>query len=54
MQIKAHRAGLRILEIPVPYRCRIGTSKISGTVSGSVRAGIKILSTIARYGFLRR
>lgn len=54
MQIKAHRAGLRILEVPVPYRCRIGTSKISGTISGSVRAGIKILSTIARYGFLRR
>ena len=49
MQIKAHRAGLRSIEIPVPYRCRIGTSKISGTVSGTIRAGSKILSTIARY-----
>jgi len=44
MQIKATRAKLRTKEIPVPYRKRVGTSKISGTVSGSVKAGVKILS----------
>ncbi|MGH7213875.1 MAG: glycosyltransferase family 2 protein [Tepidisphaeraceae bacterium] len=49
MQIKAARAGLRIREVPVRYRPRIGQSKITGTVSGSVRAGYKILWTIARY-----
>lgn len=53
MQIKAHRRGLRIREVPVPYRRRIGRSKISGTVRGSVAAGVKILSTLARYGFGR-
>jgi hypothetical protein len=52
MQIKAARAGLRILEVPVPYRRRIGTSKISGTVLGTVKAGYKILWTIFRYGVL--
>jgi glycosyltransferase involved in cell wall biosynthesis len=51
MQIKAHRAQLRTLEIPVPYRRRVGSSKISGTLSGTVRAGSKILYTIAKYGF---
>ncbi len=54
MQIKAVLAGLRILEIPVPYRCRIGTSKISGTISGTIRAGAKILWTIARYAWKTR
>ena len=54
MQIKAARAGLRIREIPVPYRRRVGQSKISGTLSGTLRAGTKILTTIAKYGFLRR
>ncbi len=53
MQIKAARAGLRINEIPVPYRRRVGTSKISGTVSGTIKAGSKILYTIAKYGFRR-
>ena len=53
MQLKAQRAGLRIQEIPVPYRCRIGQSKISGTAWGSVRAGYKILYLIARYGWQR-
>ena len=50
MQIKATRSNLRTIEIPVPYRKRVGTSKISGTVSGSVKAGVKILYTIAKYG----
>ena len=54
MQIKAVRAGLRWLEIPVPYRRRVGQSKISGTVSGVVKAGSKILWTIARYGLQKR
>ena len=54
MQIKAVRAGLRIAEVPLPTRRRIGVSKISGTVTGSVRAGYRILSTIARYGFFDR
>ncbi len=49
MQIKAVEAGLRIQEVPVSYRRRIGVSKISGTISGTFRAGIKILSTIAKY-----
>ena len=48
MQVKAVRAGLVYREVPVSYRRRIGTSKISGTVSGSVRAGCKILYTIFR------
>lgn len=50
MQIKAVRAGLTVREIPTPYRRRIGKSKISGTIVGSIRAGWKILYTIARYG----
>ena len=52
MQIKAHRAGLRVLEIPVNYRKRIaGESKISGNLLRTIRAGWKILWTIAKYGF---
>jgi glycosyltransferase involved in cell wall biosynthesis len=47
MQVKAARAGLRAEEVPVRYRRRIGVSKISGTLAGSVRAGVKILATIA-------
>lgn len=54
MQIKAVRAGLRIVEVPVDYRPRVGHSKITGTLSGAVRAGYKILWTIFRYGVLRR
>ncbi|MEO1526752.1 MAG: glycosyltransferase family 2 protein [Planctomycetota bacterium] len=54
MQVKASIAGLRILELPVPYRRRIGVSKISGTISGTIRAGYKILFTIAKYAWLTR
>jgi hypothetical protein len=50
MQVKAVRKGLRIVEVPVSYRKRVGISKITGTVSGTLRAGWKILWTIARYG----
>lgn len=53
MQIKAVRAGLRIMEIPVSYRRRIGKSKISGTLSGTVKAGWKILYLIGTYGASR-
>ncbi len=48
MQVKATIAGLRTLEVPVAYRRRIGKSKISGTVTGTIKAGVKILYTIAR------
>ncbi len=53
MQIKATQAGLRHLEIPVPYRNRVGTSKISGTFSGTIKAGTKILWTVAKYRLRR-
>ncbi|MEX1023585.1 MAG: glycosyltransferase family 2 protein [Planctomycetota bacterium] len=46
MQLKAHGRGVRTVEVPVRYRPRIGTSKITGTVSGTVRAGTKILGWI--------
>ena len=46
MQLKAARRRLRTFEVDLPYRRRIGRSKISGTIRGSVRAGIKILSLI--------
>lgn len=49
MQIKALKQKLRILELPVPYRCRIGQSKISGTITGSIKAGTKILYSIWKY-----
>lgn len=48
MQIRAVTAGLRIMEIPVDYRRRIGRSKISGTLRGVVAASAKIFYTIAR------
>lgn len=46
MQLKARVAGLRVVEVPVRYRARIGTSKITGTLAGSARAGFKILAWI--------
>jgi glycosyltransferase involved in cell wall biosynthesis len=49
MQMKAARAGLRITEIPMPYRCRMGgVSKVAGSLRGTVRAGGKIVSTFVR------
>ena len=47
MQLKAHARGLVTLEVPVRYRPRIGQSKITGTLSGTLRAGWKILGWIA-------
>ncbi len=49
MQVKAARAGLRVVEVPVDYRPRVGKSKVSGTVRGTVGAGTKIVLTILRY-----
>ncbi len=46
MQVRCLKAGLRSIEVPVHYRRRIGTSKISGTFKGVVLAGFYILSTI--------
>jgi hypothetical protein len=46
MQIKAAKQNLRIMEVPVSYRKRIGKSKVSGTLKGSVMAGTIILKTI--------
>lgn len=54
MQLKAAKMGMKVLEVPVSYRKRIGSSKISGTIMGSIRAGIKILTTLFRYAFLHR
>ncbi len=53
MQIKAARAALRVHEVAVPYRVRVGRSKISGTVRGTILAGAKILYTIGRYAVCR-
>lgn len=49
MQLRAHLRGLRVRELPVRYRKRIGDSKITGTLSGTLRAGYKILKTIFVY-----
>ncbi len=49
MQIKAVLAGLRSAEVPVSYRKRVGVSKITGTVSGTLKASAKILWTLARF-----
>lgn len=49
MQLKAAKHKLRCVEVPVNYRRRIGKSKVSGTVKGTVMAGYKILFTIFKY-----
>lgn len=49
MQVKAAKLGFKSEEIPVSYRRRIGVSKITGTVSGTIKAGWKILFTIFKY-----
>jgi glycosyltransferase involved in cell wall biosynthesis len=49
MQMRVARAGLRVLELPVAYRRRLGgQSKVAGSLRGSVKAGLKIISTFAR------
>jgi glycosyltransferase involved in cell wall biosynthesis len=55
MLLKAHGMGLRVIEIEVKCRARrAGNSKISGTVRGTVRASVKITSSIARYALFGR
>ncbi len=49
MQVKAAKQKLRFTEIPVDYRPRIGVSKVTGTVKGTVMAGYKIITTILKY-----
>ena len=51
MQIKAAQRKYRTLDVPVRYRKRVGVSKITGTLSGAVRAGVKILWVTFRYAF---
>ncbi len=54
MQVKAVRRGLRVVEVPVDYRPRIGRSKVSGTVRGTLGAGTKIVATILRHAVTPR
>lgn len=54
MILKGALAGFRVIEVPVSYYPRIGKSKISGTLKGTVGAGWFILSLIVRYYFRRR
>lgn len=49
MQVKALKMGLRVMEIPVDYRCRIGgESKVSGNLAASLKAAVRILGVLAR------
>jgi glycosyltransferase involved in cell wall biosynthesis len=55
MQMRAARARLRILEVPVNHRCRTGgESKVSGTLRGTFVAGTRIIATLFRVAFERR
>ncbi len=54
MLLKGALGGFRVVEVPVSYYPRIGKSKISGTLKGTVGAGWFILSLIVRYYFRRR
>jgi glycosyltransferase involved in cell wall biosynthesis len=49
MQLKVLKQKMTYIEIPVHYRTRIGSSKVSGTIKGSVMAGIKIIGWIIKY-----
>jgi glycosyltransferase involved in cell wall biosynthesis len=52
MQMRAARAGLRILELPVDYRRRLGgKSKVAGSLRGSLQAGLRIMATLVRVAF---
>lgn len=54
MILKGAVAGFRVVEVPVSYHPRIGKSKISGTLKGTIGAGWFILTLIVRYYFLSR
>lgn len=49
MQVKAAKQKMRVEEIPVSYRVRVGQSKISGTIKGTILAGYKIITTIFKH-----
>ena len=49
MQLKAAKLKMKVMEVPVSYRRRVGFSKISGTLKGTILAGYKIITTIFRY-----
>lgn len=49
MQIKAAKQNIKSIEVPVNYRNRIGFSKVSGTVKGTIMAGYKIILTLFKY-----
>jgi glycosyltransferase involved in cell wall biosynthesis len=49
MQIRAAQEGLRIVEVPVSYRRRTGSSKISGTLGGTIKATARILEVVVRH-----
>ncbi len=51
MQIKAAKNKYKIMEVPVNYKQRIGVSKVSGTVKGTIMAGIKIIFAVFKYRF---
>ncbi|MFT6244411.1 MAG: glycosyltransferase involved in cell wall biosynthesis [Salibacteraceae bacterium] len=51
MQIKASKEKMKFCEVPVNYRKRIGVSKVSGTIKGTVLAGIKIIFAVFKYRF---
>ena len=51
MQLKALKKNFSYTEVPVRYKNRIGVSKVSGTVKGTIMAGIKIIGWIAKYTF---
>ncbi len=54
MQMRAARAGLRVLELPVGYRRRLGgESKVAGSLKGTLRAGTRIIATFARVAMER-
>lgn len=54
MQMRAARARLRILEVPMPYRCRGGgTSKVAGSLRGTMQASSRIVSTFLRVAATR-
>jgi hypothetical protein len=53
MLIMAHHQGVRIIEIPVNYRRRLGRSKITGSLVGTLKTGLCMLWLIVLYRFLR-
>ncbi len=51
MQLKVLKKGIKYCELPVQYKNRIGVSKVSGTIKGTIMAGIKIIGWIFKYTF---